>query len=136
MKDTAGLKNAYRQFGNVAYVDHWFKAPGLIGVMRPVVTNKQKDLSGKPKHWQRVIQLEYRPLERLNMNFKFDAALLMRNGRHINFDAKTAIELEKFARKKKQHDWRIEIIEAFQTLVYQRQGTKKWVLIEIGKGYA
>lgn len=134
--DTDRLENAYRPFGNVAFVDHWYKAPSLIGSMRPVVENRTLDLCQKPKHFQRVLQMEYRPAERLRMNELLDFALVMRNGKYISTAVKTAYDLELAARKKKKHDWRVEIITAFTTYIYQRQGKKKWVLIEMGRGYA
>ena len=134
--DTEHLENAYRPFGNIAFVDHWYKAPSLIGTMRPVVDNKTMVICRKPKHFQRVLQLEYRPAERLRMNEVLDFALIMRNGRYITTGVKTAYDLELVARKKKKYDWRVEIITAFTTYIYQRQGRKKWLLIEMCRGYA
>lgn len=136
MKDTERLKNAYREFGNVMHVEHWYKAPGLIGIMRPIVDSKTKEFNSKPKHFQRVIQLELRPAERLNMNQSLNFALIYCNKWTDKISASTASELEKIARKKPKKDWRVELIDAFESLTYQRQGRNKWVLIEIGKGYA
>lgn len=138
MKDTPSLYNAYKRFGNTMYLNRWFNNHALIGIMRPVVDNKTINISRKPKHWKNAVQLEYRPAERLKMGKRFaDMAIVSRNGRYLkNFDPKSPIELEKFARKKIKHDWQVEIIGAWETLIYQRQGWKKWLLIAIGNGYA
>lgn len=136
MHDTTRLENAYKRFGNTMYVDHWHKAPSLIGTIRPIVPNRIIDINSKPKFWKRAIQLSHKKFERLSMNKKLDTALVSRNGRYLKFYPTTAKELEKFARRKNFHDWQIEIIEAFESLIYQRQGTNKWLLIECGKGYA
>lgn len=138
--DTPKLENAYRKFGNVAYVESWFKAecfaPPIMrnadGIGKVVGVTK---ITGKPLWYLPVVQLEYRPAERLRMNQKLDFALIYCN-KLTKISAATALELEKIARKKPKKDWRVELISAFESLTYQRQGRKKWLLVEIGKGYA
>lgn len=127
------------------YVNGWFgakifKSPTLriaTGPAKLKQNNKGFDRkSGKPLFWLPCIQLEYKPLERLRMDCNIDCCLVMRDSSFPEIYPKQAIELERIARKNPKKDWRIEIISAFESLTYQRQGLNKWLLIEVGKGYA
>jgi hypothetical protein len=135
--DTSSLDNAYHKFGNVAKVDHWFKAKCFTLEMR-VATGPGKSIkiNGKPDWWQPPFRVDGFKLPHLLMSAKLDACLIMRNKSYPNINPSIALELEKIARKKPKHDWRVELISAFESLTYQRQGRNKWVLIEVGKGYA
>lgn len=142
-KETKTLENAYKKFGNVQYVDEWFGAEcwkDEDGFMRPVDysgnVKKINSIRKKPMWYRAILQLDFRPAERLNMNERLDTALIQKGKRWPNIYPETAIELERIARKSPKNDWRVELISAFESLIYQRQGIKKWVLIEIGKGYA
>jgi hypothetical protein len=146
MRNTGKIKNAYKPFGNTMHVDHWFDAecfkPPMIriaeGQSRIIEIDSRVTKSGKPTWFLPVLQREYRPIERLAMSEKIDSALITAKRTRLpkNYSPRVALEVEKLARKKPNRDWRIEIIEAFISLVYQRQGRNKWVLIEVGKGYA
>jgi len=141
MQDTHRIENAYRSFGNVKYVDHWFKAECFAP---PIMRNADEagrvievtKVTGKPLWYLPVVQLEFRPAERLSMNRLLDFALIHCNKWTDKILASTALELEKIARKKPKKAWRVELVSAFESLIYQRQGRNKWVLIDIGKGYA
>lgn len=141
MRDTPRLENAYRSFGNVMHVENWFKAECFAP---PVMRNADAagkvievtKITGKPLWYLPVVQLEYRPAERLSMNTKLDTALIYCNKWTDKISADTITDLKKMARKKNKKDWRVELIGAFESLTYQRQGRNKWVLIEIAKGYA
>ena len=141
IKDTSRLENAYAKFGNVAHVEGWFRADcfkaNFIRIAEKAgsiidVTQKK----GKPLWYLPVIQLEYRPAERLKMNALLDFSLIYCGKSYPKISPQTAMYLERIARKKPKRDWRVELISAFKSLTYQRQGRNKWVLVEIGKGYA
>jgi len=139
-RETEHLENAYRRFGNIAYVDHWF---GADCFKPPVMRNadgrgklKKVKVAGRPFWMEPAIQLEVRRYERLSMKKRLDAFLITIDGLYPDIFPKDTRTLEKIARKEPGKDWRIEIIDAFESLTYQRQGTNKWLLIEMGKGYA
>ena len=147
--DIPGLKNAYFLRGNIADVRHWHGAecfkPAPIRKINPpakqVNMNRRKHRKTGRCLWYRpVIQCEYRKAERIDMAINFEKegifTLVSKNGRYIKNDPATMKELEHIARKQKENNWTIEIIGAFEELVYQRQGMNKWLLVGIGKGYA
>lgn len=141
MNETPRLEKAYRRFGNVAFVDHWFKAECFAPpVMRNADTAGKvfevTKLTGKPLWYLPVIQLEYRAAERLRMDQSLEFALIMCGRKYVMQEVKTARDLELIARRKPKKDWRVELISAFESLTYQRQGRNKWVLVKIGKGFA
>jgi hypothetical protein len=145
-KDTNSLENVYTLFGNVAYVEHWFGRMQSAGYnYNPLRKCDEaatrlrhiKSLKGQPAWFRRAHKLEYKPFNRLDLNKKFEDSCLITCGKTyspINFTSYRQIEMA--ARKNKKKDWQIEIIHAFESFVYQRQGRNKWVLIEIGKGFA
>ncbi len=143
--ETSKLENAYIKFGDVMYVEHWFNAKAFrppdvrIQEKSARIIDKKKAVNkktGKPLWWIPAMQLECRRYERLDMNEKIDACIVHYGLRYPNIFPKTAMELERIARKKPNKDWRVEIIEAFEDRTYQRQGRNKWLLINTGKGYA
>jgi hypothetical protein len=139
MYDTPSLNSAYSLFGNVADVKGWFKAECFKAPMRPVPPKVPKVVKTKllkPIFWEPCIKLEYRPLERLDLSKTPDLFLLTIDGEYPKDQSQPLSIIEKMARKKPSKDWRIELIETFRSYTYQRQGRNKWLLIEIGKGYA
>lgn len=143
-KDTSRFDNMYNQMGNVMYVNHWFgakilKPESIKTTLAPAKVKKNNigfNRRGKPMFWLPCLQLEDRRSERLRMDYKIDCCIVMKGKRHPEIYPQEVIELEIIARKDPKKDWRIEIISAFESLTYQRQGLNKWLLIEIGKGYA
>lgn len=140
MIDTPKLENAYRKFSNVAHVEGWFKAKCFAPVMRNAdaagtVVSVTK-LTGKPLWYLPVVQLSYRPMERLKMSESLDFAIIYCGKSYPKISPSKAMDLELIARKKPKKDWRVELISAFESLIYQRQGRNKWVLVEVGMGYA
>jgi hypothetical protein len=141
IKDTSRLENAYAKFGNVAYVEGWFQADCFkadtirVAVKSGSIVEVTKK-TGKPLWYLPVLQLEYRPLERLKMSACLDFSLIYCGKSFPKISPRTARDLELIARKRSQKDWRVELISAFESLTYQRQGRNKWVLVEVGKGYA
>lgn len=150
MKETASFTNSYKKFGNAMYVDHWHNAirdaynevngtgplKNSDSLGKTIKLSDRRTKKGKPMYWLPAIQLEFRKLERLSINCTSDFFLFSVNGRFPKEDFTTVKQCERFARKRINKDYRIEIIEAYESLTYQRQGTNKWLLIEIGKGYA
>lgn len=135
--DTPSLSAAYDKFGNVVKVEHWFKAECFMpGIRIATGPGKSIKINGKPDWWLPPFRVDGFKLPHLRMNTKLDACLVMRNKSYPDIFPSSAIELEKIARKKPKHNWRVELISAFESLTYQRQGRNKWVLIETGKGYA
>lgn len=140
MYETPRLENAYRKFANTMHVEHWFKAECFAP---PMVRNSDgighvvEVTRGRQPIWYLpIIQLEYRPMERLKMSDRLDFSLIYCGKSYPKIEPHTVMDLERIARKKPKRDWRVELISAFESLTYQRQGRNKWVLVEIGKGFA
>lgn len=139
MYDTPSIENAYSLFGNVADVKGWFKATCFQAPMRAVPPKAPRVIrakAAKPIFGEACIKLEYRPLERLDMGSQPDLFLLTINDKFPKEYPNNLSTIEKMARKEPHKDWRIELIETFSSYTYQRQGRNKWLLIEIGKGWA
>lgn len=147
--DTSRLNSAYYVRGNLVDIRHWYLAdlfrppkirvadlPGRV--IKPYRYRSSK--TGKPLWYIPALKCEYRKAERLNMQTNFDRAglsvLVTKNGSYIKNCPGTVKELERMCRKKPACDYRIDLVGAFENLVYQRQGMNKWVLISAGKGYA
>lgn len=141
-KDTSKLENAYSKFGNIAHVKHWYKADCFTAPMLKNADNKgvlkKFGPPVKPFFWLPVVKVPFRPMERLDMGkgFNYPYGFALCNGKPIEAPCKTVMDVERIARKMIKKDWQIWFISAFQDLTYQRQGRNKWVLVEIGKGYA
>jgi hypothetical protein len=146
LKETEHLTNAYYKFGDLLFIEHWWKArdfrPGLLpsSTRAAKVVNLCRSTSkrtGKPLWWCPVYQLDYRPAERLSMNLRLETTLITKNGCFPkDVHPSTPHELETICRRYPKNDWRIELMGAFESLIYQRQGRNKWFLISVGKGYA
>lgn len=48
----------------------------------------------------------------------------------------TGAQAEALAAENPHHDWQITLVAPFYERTYQRQGIRKWVLIEQGPGFA
>ena len=51
-------------------------------------------------------------------------------------EAKTISYIERMAKLEPECDWRANLNLPLRSAVYQRQGKSKWVLVEIGQGFA
>jgi hypothetical protein len=140
IKGTSKLENAYAKFGNVAHVEGWFQADcfkaDTIRVAEKVRPIRDVTHGRQPLWYLPVIQLEYRPAERLKMSAPLDFSLIYCGRSFPKISPRIAMDLERIARKKPRKDWRVELISAFESLTYQRQGRNRWFLVEVSKGYA
>lgn len=140
MYETPRLENAYTKFGRTMHVEHWFKAacfaPPIMRNADEVGCIIEVTKGRQPLWYLPIIQLEYRPAERLKMDAMLDFSLIYYGKSYPKISPRTAADLELIARKKPKRDWRVELISAFESLTYQRQGRSKWVLVKMGKGFA
>lgn len=136
--NTPSFKNSYDRYGNVAYVKGWYRAECFVSPAMRIAQEPGREIKfrNKPDWFLPAIQLDFRKAERLNMNESLEYCLIMKGKFYPKIFPATALDLEKIARKSIKRDWRVEIIGVFESLTYQRQGWKKWILVEIGKGAA
>lgn len=141
IKGTETLDNAYKKFGDIAYVDHWYKKmPGEIYNKNPLRRSEEKKpkvlpIFKRPLWYRRAVKTINRKDRYLNIFEKQEHFLVTRNEAFGKYSyLRTTHEVELRARKNKDNDWRIEIMDFSENLIYQRQGKNKWLLIEIAKG--
>lgn len=150
-KGTERLDDLYNKHGDVMHVEHWYGNIGKVyaelegyeyniirkvnSVAKEIHINK---LWKRPNWYLPALRILKRKYHRLSMEENITSALITCSNHRFpnNFHPQTVHDVELYAREYSNRDWRIELIEAFESALYQRQGRNKWVLVELGKGFA